>query len=73
MSLRARAIAEHRRGYYPDTMSRPARRLRQAAIDLAFWNTHGGPGAPEHMRELRELAEYCARLHAAAIIAGVSS
>ena len=33
MTQRARAIAKHRRGYYPDTMSRRARRLVQAAGD----------------------------------------
>jgi hypothetical protein len=31
MTQRARRIAKHRRGYYPDTMSRLARRLVQAA------------------------------------------
>jgi hypothetical protein len=33
MTQRARRIAKHRRGYYPETMSRPARRLVAAAVD----------------------------------------
>jgi hypothetical protein len=33
ITQRARHIAKHRRGYYPDTMSRPARRLVAAAVD----------------------------------------
>ncbi len=38
ITQRARHIAQHRRGYYPDTMSRLARRLVQAAAgDGELW------------------------------------